>query len=138
MIPNGPWWTTAWTSGALQYTITGLTNGTEYDVQVRAVNSNGDGTWSDTKTGTPALPAPTLNSVRADDRAVLVSWSAPTGITTGISAYDVRYIETSADETMDSNWTVEEDAWKEGGGSLAYAVTGLTNGTEYDVQARGG
>ena len=125
-----------WTSGTLQYTITGLTNGTEYDVQVRAVNSNGDGTWSDTKTGTPALPAPTLNSVRADDRAVLVSWSAPTGITTGVAAYDVRYIETSADETMDSNWTVEEDAWKEGGGSLTYAVTGLTNGTDLDVQAR--
>ena len=126
----------AWTSGALQYTITGLTNGKEYDVQVRAVNSNGDGTWSDTKTGTPALPAPTIDSVRADDRAVLVSWSAPTGITTGVAAYDVRYIETSADETMDSNWTVEEDVWEDGGGSLTYAVTGLTNGTEYDVQVR--
>ena len=37
---------------------------------------------------------------------------------------------------MDSNWTVAEDAWEEGGGSLAYAVTGLTNGTEYDVQVR--
>ena len=126
----------AWTSGALQYTITGLTNGTEYDVQVRAVNSNGDGTWSATTTGAPALPAPTIDSVRADDRAVLVSWSAPTGTTTGISAYDVRYIETTADETVDANWTAEEDAWKGGGGGLAYAVTGLTNGTEYDVQVR--
>ena len=126
----------AWTSGALEYSVNGLTNGTEYDVQVRAVNSNGDGTWSDTKTGTPALPAPTIDSVRADDRAVLVSWSAPTGITTVVLAYDVRYIETSADEAVDANWTVEEDAWEDGGGSLAYAVTGLTNGTEYDVQVR--
>ena len=126
----------AWLSGALQYTITGLTNGTEYDVQVRAVNSTGDGTWSVTEVGTPALPAPAVDSVRADDRAVLVTWSAPTGITTGVAAYDVRYIETSADETVDANWTVEEDAWKEGGGSLAYPVTGLTNGTEYDVQVR--
>ena len=107
----------AWTSGGLQHTITGLTNGTEYDVQVRAVNSNGDGTWSDTRTGTPALPAPTIDSVRADDRAVLVSWSAPTGITTGVAAYDVRYIETTADETVDSNWTVEEDAWEDAGDS---------------------
>ena len=128
----------AWTSGALQHTVTMLTNGTQYDVQVRAVNSNGDGTWSGTTTGTPALPAPVVDSVRADDLAVLVSWSAPTGITTGVSAYDVRYIETSADETMDSNWTVEEDAWEDGDGSLAYAVTGLTNGTEYDVQDAGG
>ena len=126
----------AWTSRTLEYTITGLTNGTEYDVQVLAVNSHGDGTWSDTKTGTPVLPAPTVDSVRADDRAVRVSWSAPTGITTGVAAYDVRYIETSANEPVDANWTVEEDAWKEGSGSLAYAVTGLTNGTEYDVQVR--
>ena len=126
----------AWLLGALQYTITSLTNGTQYDVQVRAVNSHGDGTWSDTKTGTPALPAPTIVSVRADDRAVRVSWSAPTGITTGVAAYDVRYIETSADEMVDANWTVEENAWEDGGGSLAYAVTGLTNGTEYDVQVR--
>ena len=126
----------AWTSGALEYAITGLTNGTEYDVQVRAVNSNGDGTWTATTVGTPALSAPTIDSVHADDRAVRVSWSAPTGITTGVAAYDVRYIETSADEMVDSNWTVEEDAWEEGDGSLAYAVTGLTNGTEYDVQVR--
>ena len=126
----------AWTSGTLEYTITMLDNGTPYDVQVRAVNANGDGTWATTEVGTPALPAPTIDSVRADDRAVLASWSAPTGITTGVAAYDVRYIETSADATTDSNWTVEEDAWKEGDGSLAYAITGLTNGTEYDVQAR--
>ena len=126
----------AWTSGTLEYTITMLDNGTQYDVQVRAVNSHRDGTWSDTRTGTPALPAPTIDSVRADDRAVLVSWSPPTGITTGIAAYDVRLIETSADETVDANWTMEEDAWKDGGGGLAYAVTGLTNGAEYDVQVR--
>ena len=48
----------------------------------------------------------------------------------------MRLIETSADETVDANWTMEEDAWKDGGGGLAYAVTGLTNGAEYDVQVR--
>ena len=126
----------AWTSGTLSYTLTRLGNGTQYDVQVRAVNSNGDGIWSATEVGTSALPAPVVDSVRADDRAVRVSWSAPDGITTGVAAYDVRYIETSADEMLDPNWTVEEDAWEEGGGSLAYGVAGLTNGTGYDVQVR--
>ena len=63
----------AWTFGALEYTIAILDNGTPYDIQVRAVNSNGDGAWSATEVGTPALPAPAIDSVRADDRAVLVS-----------------------------------------------------------------
>ena len=123
----------AWTSGGLEYAITGLDNGAQYDVQGRAVNSNGDGTWSGTEVGTPALPAPTISSVRADDRAVFVSWKAPTGTTSKVEVYDLRYIETSADETVNSNWTVEEDAWEDGDGSLTHAVTGLNNGTEYDV-----
>ena len=96
----------AWTSGALQHTITMLTNGTQYDVQVRAVNANGDGTWSDTTVGTPALPAPTISSVRADDRALFVTWTPPPGITRHAADYDVRYIATSSDETVDANWTV--------------------------------
>ena len=45
----------AWESGdgVLSTTISGLTDSTEYDVQVRAVNANGDGAWSTTETGTP-------------------------------------------------------------------------------------
>ena len=36
-----------WTgSGPLEYTLSGLTNGVQYDVQVRAVSSAGDGEWS--------------------------------------------------------------------------------------------
>ena len=79
--------------------------------------------------------APTIDSVSSGDTTLTLAWTAPAGAT-GITAYDVRHIETSADETGDANWTMEEDAWKDGGGSLAYAVTGLTNGTEYDVQVR--
>ena len=54
------------------------------------------------------------------------------------SAYDVRHILTSADETADANWTVVQDAWTTGGGTLSEDViaTGLTNGMEYDVQVR--
>ena len=126
----------AWTSGVLEYTITGLDNSAQYDVQVRAVSSNGDGTWSGTAVGTPELPAPTISSVRADDRALFVSWGAPTGITSKVEAYDVRYIETSADESLDSNWTLEEDVWEDGDGSLYFVITTLTNNTGYNVQVR--
>lgn len=38
-------------------TITGLTNGTEYTVKLRAVNANGNGGASETATGTPVAPA---------------------------------------------------------------------------------
>ena len=64
-----------------------------------------------------------------------VVWAAP-GDTGGgrITAYDVRYIETSADETVDSNWTVRDNAWRSG--DLRYVISRLTNATEYDVQVR--
>ena len=57
-----------WTSGSLEYTATGLSNGTEYDVQVRAVNANGDGPWSLTATGTPDDHGDTLETATAYSR----------------------------------------------------------------------
>ena len=81
---------------------------------------------------TPA--APTIDSVTLGDAKLTVSWTAPAG-ETGITAYDVRHIKTEDDETVDANWTVVDDAWTSG--TLEYAVTGLTNGTQYDVQVRG-
>lgn len=39
--------------GALQRDITGLNNRVEYDVQVRGVNEDGDGAWSETASATP-------------------------------------------------------------------------------------
>ena len=128
----------AWTSGDLEYTIPNLTDGTAYDIQVRAVNDDGDGPWSGTAVGTPVASsntAPGIHSLRADDGALSVAWTAPTdtgGATTTV--YDVRYIETSADESVDANWTVRDDAWTSG--DLRYAVTGLENGVSYDVQVR--
>ena len=46
----------------------------------------------------------------------------------------MRHIETNADEIVDANWTVEDNAWTSG--ALEYTITGLTNGTEYDMQMR--
>ena len=66
-----------------------------------------------------------------------LSWSEPAshgGLT--VTAYDLRYIETSADETADSNWTVVEDVWTIVDGALQYTPSGLTAGTQYDLQVR--
>ena len=46
---------TVHTYGRYEYTLGGLTNNTGYDVQMRAVNADGDGLWSATETGTPTV-----------------------------------------------------------------------------------
>jgi kexin len=67
-----------------------------------------------------------------------VAWTAPDESgDSAITAYDVRYIPTEADETDLAGWTVLEGVWEaEAGGELEYSVTGLTDGTQYDVQVR--
>ena len=77
-------------------TITGLTNGTAYEVQVRAGNSVGDGAWSASATGTPvaaaAVPsAPSAPSLTAGDGQLGVSWTAPSDNGAAIDDYDLRY-----------------------------------------------
>ena len=77
--------------------------------------------------------APTINAVTPGDGALTVAWTAPSGVT-GITAYDLRYILTSEDETVDANWTVVDSAWTSG--LLHHVLTGLTNSSGYDVQMR--
>ena len=85
--------------------------------------------------------APSIEEVTVGTGAlagyVVVEWSAPASDgASAITAYDLRYIETAADETVDSNWTVVEDVWTTGSGDLQYTLTGLTADTEYDLQLR--
>ena len=82
--------------------------------------------------------APTIaTQIVPGDASLTVAWAAP--INTGssaITAYDLRYIETGAADKSDANWTVVEDVWAAGSGSLQYTLSGLTGGTQYDVQVR--
>ena len=82
--------------------------------------------------------APTIaTQIVPGDASLTVAWAAP--INTGssaITAYDLRYIETGAADKSDANWTVVENVWAAGSGSLQYTLSGLTGGTQYDVQVR--
>ena len=82
------------------------------------------------------LGAPTIGTVTAAPVSLTVNWSAPsqTGSST-ITAYDIRYILTSATDRAAGNWTLEE-AWAAGGSTLRHAVTGLRDSTSYDIQVR--
>ncbi len=110
----------------LSATIIDLVNGVEYDVQIRAVNTAGTGEWSEIMSGTPleAPPdTPTVISVTRGDMSLTATWAA----VDGANSYDVRYRETGSSGSFmeQSNITV-----------LSAIITGLVNGTEYDVQVR--
>ena len=95
--------------------------------------------WSLTVYGHRESPAaPVIESVAAGSESLAVTWIAPadTG-TSAVTAYDLRTILTSADETADVNWTVVQDVWSTDSGDLSHVVTGLTGDAEYDVQVRG-
>ncbi len=133
-------WTTVedavWSSGALQATITGLTNGTGYDVQARAVNATGNGAWSTTVSGKAATvpTAAQLWSAVASNGQIYIVWSSP--VSDGgsdITSYDLRYIRSDADDSVDANWTLQEDFSQT---ASTYRILGLTNGVAYHVQVR--
>ena len=129
----------AWETGDgdLSYTISSLTGDLAYDVQARAVNTQGDGVWSATTSAGPGAPVLASPSPGTEPGSLTVTWSAPTNPgASAVTAYDVRYIRSAAADKADANWTVVEDAWETGDGALTYTISGLTGGAAYDVQAR--
>ena len=101
----------------------------------------GETTASTTFTVTvgPILPVPPaiVTPVIAGDHSLTVTSRPPieTGGLTPIN-YDLRYIPTDADETVESNWTLVNSIWKVGFEPLEYVLMGLTAGTQYDIQLR--
>ena len=120
------------------YTITGLEGGVKYEFQLRAHNDSGPGPWSQAEADEPttvAPSAPSITGVTRGDRTLALVWTPPTDNGGGvITAYDVRYIETIEDETVESNWKVRDHAWRSG--DLLLTLSNLTNATQYDVQVR--
>ena len=106
-------------------TITGLTAGTEYTVQVIATKTNADdGTPSDTETGTPKdTPAGRVTgvSVTPGVEELSVSWSA----VTGAGGYKVQW--KSGNESFSSSRQNTETG-------TSGTITGLTAGTTYTVR----
>ena len=124
-------------------------NNNEYIVEVTATGGASERvltaaqtitvTVSDKDDEAPSQPA-ALTVAEATLNSLKVAWTAPTNTGPAISAYDVRYILTSvstADKTDDTKWTVSEGAWQSDMHTdLAYTLSGLSQGTSYDVQVR--
>ena len=109
----------------------GLTNGTTYAVQVRAVNAVGLGAWSPSGTLKAGLPArATAPTLVSGNTQLAATWAAVSGNGSNITDYDLRYSSDGG-----STWTpVEMDA--AANTARSYNITGLTNGTSYVVQVR--
>ena len=114
-----------WSSGVLRYDyLAGLTNGVEYDVQVRAVNAAGDGEWSATVSGTPGTTpgGPSTNSLTPGD-AVLDA-----GSLAGFTLLDASDQSLPKNLTDDSTVRLEDPT----GGSYSVRVdteSGVTIGS---------
>ena len=112
-------------------TITGLTNGTAYEVQVRARNANGVGPWSTAGKGTPvSVPArPSTPTVEAGNLKLVVTWVAPADNGLDITGYDVEYCTgtcaATSEDWMDAGHT---------GTVTRHEISPLTNGTAYKVR----
>ena len=78
----------AWTAGNLTYTVTGLDDDVAYDVQVRAVNTQGDGVWSATASETPSSDAPYFPEGTATTRSVAEGATAGTNVGAPVAAND--------------------------------------------------
>ncbi len=118
------------------HTVTGLTNGTEYSFQVRAVWSGVAGTPSATVKATPVLPPPAAPaklanvSATAGNLQVTLSWDNPnSGVVDGY-----EYRQGTGNPVSWGNWT--EFSGPFSGARLLRAVGGLTNGTAYSFQVR--
>lgn len=123
-----------WTSsgGTVGFTITGLSNGTSYDVRLRAVNSAGNGAAGNTETAISGAPAATV-----PDAFVDADWSVATG---GSGELDVSIASLPSDggsAITDIEYELDASGtWTSSGGTVGFTISGLTESTSYDVRLR--
>jgi len=104
---------------------TALTNATAYSIQLKAVNTNGDGTATSSTSATPTgiLDAPTAAWGAGGNTVVKLQWTAPTSNGVAVTDYVVQYSSNSG-----STWTTFADGTST---TESATVTGLTNSTSY-------
>ena len=111
-------------------TISNLQAGTKYDVRVRAMVKDLEGSWSAHGSGTPvdvpAKPvAPTVTT--ASHTNVNVTWTEPTNTWPDITDYDVQYREGTTGTFKDGPQTVT---------AKTATISGLKPNTSYQVRVR--
>ena len=120
----------------LKHTIErGLTNGTEYAVQIIAVTSVGDGSPSNEAKGTPSREpyAPTIQNITGGNERLVVTWDEPDDGGSPITGYTVQWksgIEMFEDAATDNREATVTTP------TLTHTIQNLANDTLYTVQVR--
>ena len=117
------------TATTVSHTVTGLTNGTQYSFQIRAVDGTANGAASDTVTATPAPPPgkPANLAGAAGDGEAVLTWDNPNN--SAITGYEYSY----AVSGRLVGWTAMPGS---GAGTTTYTLTGLDNGSTYQIRIR--
>ena len=116
------------------YTIPDLSNGTEYSVQVYAVNEGGNGTAAE-ETATPStVPGSAPASILASEcnSAIHLSWLAPTN--TGGNPITSYTIQWRSGEEMFDDMAIPARHHVTKNSDLTYTLESLTNGTQYSIR----
>ena len=133
-------------TGAMSYTISSLTSGTAYTVQVRAdatvpdddadADADADEVMSDwadgagTPAAAPAAPSDVSVDRGSDGTSLVVSWEAPDELNGAtITGYTVRWRKSSVSSYHSGD---EADVT----GATTHTISSLTSGTAYTVQVR--
>ncbi len=130
-------WTTVNThSGNKTYTISGLTNDQEYEVRVKARNSVGFSEWSEYATATPTAtqappPSPPVVTLTSGNRKILATWTVDDN-GADITRYRLLYQPDGGAEVRKNLPLNELDS------PTSYTLTGLTNGTAYEIKLKAG
>ncbi|MCL2525813.1 MAG: fibronectin type III domain-containing protein, partial [Coriobacteriia bacterium] len=124
---GGSTWTDVPMPGALSYSFTGLNNGQNYNLAVRAVNAAGSGAAATTSATPATVPAAVQSlTLTPGDSQVIVSWTAPASDGgSAITSYIVSYRVAGTSTWLD--WTPSASA-----ATFSQTVTGLDNGTSYE------
>ena len=132
----GRWipFTGSWPADKLTYerSITGLTNGTLYTFQLRALASLTFGTVSDEVSATPVAPPaePTGLTTRVGNETVVLSWTNPKN--PDITSWEYR----QKTDGSYGRWIPFTGSWPADKLTYERSITGLTNGTLYTFQLR--
>ncbi|MFM9083120.1 MAG: beta strand repeat-containing protein, partial [Actinomycetota bacterium] len=126
-LNDGDTWTNV-PGDATPVVVTGLSNGTTYDVRIRVRNVIGISTVSARRQLTPASPpaAPTIGAIARGNGALTVNFSA--GFDGGSAVTNWEYSTDGG-----TTWTTPSPAVV----ASPLEITGLLNGTTYPVKVRG-